>query len=498
MSKVLFVASEVQPLIKTGGLADVAGALPAALKQLRDSVRVMLPAYQDILESGIKTKKLASFYLPGTPGEVQLLEACMPQNRVKLILVDYAPAFARRGNPYLQPDGNPWPDNAERFALLCRAVERVALNSAGLDWQPDIVHCNDWQTGLIPALLSRSPMRPGTVFTIHNLAYQGLFSRETFISLGLDEKFWHPFELEFHHQLSFIKGGLVYSDRLTTVSPNYAEEIQTSRFGYGLEGLLSFRQDVLHGIINGIDTDTWNPQTDPLISANYAPDNLVGKRLNKAALQQTMGLPQEQDAFLLGSIGRLVDQKGVDLITEIVPKLLAYPIQLVVLGSGETKYEAALKQLAEKYPQKMAVTLAYNESLAHQIEAGADAFLMPSRFEPCGLNQLYSLRYGTIPIVTRVGGLADTVVDTPKHKRSGFIVNEATPAALLTTTLEALDVFRTTQWKKLIKTAMEQDFSWDNSAAQYHSLYQDIIRARKPKPVKIKKTTTPQHLPAKR
>lgn len=482
MSKILFVASEVHPLIKTGGLADVAGALPPALKQLHNTVRIILPAYQDILESGIKTKSLSQLYIPGTPGKVELLEALLPQSRVKIILVQYEPAYGRHGNPYMAPDGSPWEDNAERFTLLCRVATAVALDQADLNWQPDIVHCNDWQSGLVPALLSMHPSRPGTVFTIHNIAYQGLYPRQTFVSLGLDEQFWQPHGLEFHNQLSFIKGGLVYADQITTVSPRYAEEIQTHEFGYGLEGLLKHRKDSLSGIVNGIDQSVWDPQQDSLIEHYYKSDELKPKTLNKRALQEIYGLPTDEKKFLLGFIGRLVDQKGIDLICEIAPKLLVYPIQLVILGSGQAQYESQLQQLAEKFPHAMGVRIGYDESLAHKIEAGADAFLMPSRFEPCGLNQLYSLRYGTVPIVNNVGGLHDTVCDkTSSGKtKTGFVFDNSGATGLLKTIIEALDVFRQPQqWQTIMRSAMKQNYSWEASAKQYHLLYKQIIKARK-------------------
>ena len=495
MSKVLFIASEVHPLIKTGGLADVAGSLPPALKQLHNTVRVMLPAYQDVLDSGLKTKSLSQLYIPGTPGKVELLEAVLPQSRVKLILVNYPAAFARSGNPYMAPEGYPWEDNAERFALLCRAATAVALDQAGLNWQPDIVHCNDWQSALVPALLSNHYPRPGTVFTIHNLAYQGLFSRDAFIALGLDEQFWQPYNLEFHNQLSFIKGGLVYADHITTVSPSYADEIQTPEFGYGLEGLLSHRREHLSGIVNGIDEQIWDPQQDPLIEHHYNQDDLNGKTRNKIVLQQLFGLPEKESEFLLGFVGRLVDQKGIDLICDIAPKLLVYPIQLVILGSGEAQYETQLQKLAQRFPQRMSVRIGYNEALAHKIEAGADAFLMPSRFEPCGLNQLYSLRYGTVPIVNNVGGLSDTVNNTDgiTGKKTGFVFNKTGADGLFKTIIEALDIYKKPkQWQAIIHNAMTQNFSWEHSAKQYHRLYKNIIKSRTGKPNigKVKKTKT--------
>ena len=484
MSKVLFIASEAQPLIKTGGLADVSGALPAALKALRCNVRLMLPAYAQVLEKLDKPRSIAHLTLPGIPGSVELLEDKLPNTNVKLILVNYAPAFDRPGNPYLDDTGQPWPDNAERFALLARAACEVALDRAGLNWQPDIVHCNDWQTGLVPALLNLHSKRPATVFTIHNLAYQGLFPQKTFVYLNLPPHLWSLNALEFHNQLSFIKGGLVFADRINTVSPRYAEEIQTPEFGCGLEGLLQYRHAALNGIINGIDDTEWNPETDPHIARHYKSEQLQDKQANKLALQKTFQLPQDEDALLLGFIGRLVEQKGIDLIIEAMEALAEENIQLVVLGTGEKLFHTQLQQLAQRLPQQVGVNIGYSEALAHQIEAGADAFLMPSRFEPCGLNQLYSLRYGTLPIVHNVGGLADTVTDISPEN---LISNQATGAvfdtpdadSLRQAIIRAYTLFQNpTQWQQVIRNGMQKSYNWNNSARQYLKLYKAAISQR--------------------
>lgn len=485
MSKILYITSEAIPLIKTGGLADVSGALPIALNHLGNDVTLMLPAYPQAKSKVKNLKSISRVYIPGLPGSVNLLQGKLPNAEVNVLLVDYAPAFEREGNPYLDAHGQPWQDNAERFALLARAAQQVALNQAGLNWQPDVVHCNDWQTALVPALLHDESPRPATLFTIHNLAYQGLFPVETFHALALSPSFWSPTALEFYGQLSFIKGGLVFADRITTVSPNYAAEIQTPEFGCGLQGLLRYRSNVLSGIINGIDEDVWSPQSDPLIAHNYSIEQLNYKSDNKNHLQKRFGLPVSVDHMVLGFIGRLVEQKGIDLICNLIDRLVALPLQLVFLGSGEKRFEAALKQATEKYPQQIGVHIGYDEELAHQIEAGVDAFLMPSRFEPCGLNQLYSLRYGTLPIVHNVGGLADTVKDaTPAnlhHKQTtGVVFYQPTEDALYEAITRAYGLYNKPQvWTDIISTGMQQSFSWEASARQYITLYQSAIDARR-------------------
>ncbi|HEY9198689.1 MAG TPA: glycogen synthase GlgA, partial [Gammaproteobacteria bacterium] len=410
--KILFASSEAHPLIKTGGLADVSGALPKALHDLKQDVRLILPAYQELLARVDAPREIARITLPGTLDSVRVLETVLPESAVPVYLIEAPRCFDRSGNPYTGPDGRDWPDNAARFARFCRAVVEVAQDRAGLDWRADIVHCNDWQTGLVPALLSLETPRPATVFTVHNLAYQGLFDWPTFQSLDLPYDWWSLHALEFHDQLSFIKGGLVYADWLTTVSPTYAREIRTAEYGCGLEGLLTQRADRLSGILNGADYALWDPAADPLLEQHFSRKSLKGKAGNKQALQMQFDLPAAPKLPLFAHIGRLVAQKGIDLLLEILPQLMERPLQLVILGSGQADLEAALRAAQRDYPDRLGIRIGYDEVLAHRIEAGADAFLMPSRFEPCGLNQIYSLRYGTLPIVRRTGGLADTVTDT--------------------------------------------------------------------------------------
>lgn len=477
MKKILFASSETHPLIKTGGLADVAGSLPIALTSLGQDVRIIMPNYQAIknCEPG---RYLCTVRVNNA--DVNLLETRLPDSEVIVWLVDYPALFSQPGNPYNDENGNPWPDIGDRFALFCRIVTEVAMNRAYLDWKPDVVHCNDWQTGLVPALLSLEENRPATVFTIHNMAYQGVFPSSAYTQLNLPGQLWHPDGLEYHGMLSFIKGGLSYSDWITTVSPTYAQEIQTPEFGYGLEGLLAHRQHTLSGIINGIDMSVWNPATDQKIAQTYTVKTLNKKVLNKTALQARLGLPVSADIPLFGLIGRLVDQKGIDLVLNCLKEMARMPLQFTLLGSGDTSIQVRLQDFARLYPDKISITIGYDENLAHQIEAGSDMFLMPSRFEPCGLNQMYSQRYGTLPIVRKTGGLADTVVDALPDSiqdgtASGFVFSEAVPGALMETIKRALVLHANKPlWQKLQRNAMGKDFSWENSANQYLALYREI------------------------
>lgn len=483
MRKILFVVSEAYPLMKTGGLGDVSTGLAQALAALGDDVRVLMPGYHDSLKLVGTLKTVAEVSLPSaTP--VRLLETILPGTRIKTWLIDFPPAFDRPGNPYQTSQGQDWPDNAERFALLARVAVAISAGIPGLRWQPDVVHCHDWQAGLVPVLLNNEPTRPATVFTIHNLAYQGLFSYETFLGLDLPASLWSLDGLEFHGQMSFIKGGIAFADRVTTVSPTYAREIQTAEFGHGLDGLLRHRASVLGGIINGIDTKIWNPQHDQLLSATYNVHRLgVGKAANKAALQNELGLANEARTPLLGIVSRLVHQKGIDLFLEALPMLLEKSLQCVVLGTGESGYQQGLSDMAKRYPKQMAVYIGYDEALAHRIIAGADLFLMPSRFEPCGLTQFYSLRYGTVPIAHRVGGLNDSVIDTndatlADDSATGVLFAPANSAALAHAVNRGLELYRQRRvWQALRRRGMRQDFSWRRSAGEYQRLYDELLAA---------------------
>ncbi len=488
--KILFAASEAQPLIKTGGLADVAGSLPKALGALGLDVRLVLPAYPQAVERAIPLETVATIKISGTTEPVRILEQ-KTEGKIHVYLIDAPGLFNRPGNPYTDASGRPWSDNAQRFALFCRALVRIAMDQAGLGWCPDVVHCNDWQTGLVPALLAQEWDRPATVFTIHNLSYQGMYDKSTFIQLMLQDQLWSPDGLEFHDNFSFIKGGLVFADWLTTVSPTYAEEIRTAEFGYGLEGLLDHRSDRLTGVLNGIDYQIWNPATDIHIDHNYDANSYAKKRDNKLALQKELGLEENLEAMLFGNIGRMVEQKGIDMIIDILPKMMQKKdTQLVILGSGEEHLEQALEIAAQKYPGRCVVRIGYDEHLAHRIEAGCDCFLMPSRFEPCGLNQLFSLRYGSVPIVTRTGGLADTVTNLSPSSMlndtaSGFVSERPDADSLLDAVNRAIEYYRRPGqwWEKLAIHGMQQDYSWDSSAAHYLDIYSKAVDSPAKNPV---------------
>jgi len=481
---VLFASSEVWPLIKTGGLGDVAYALPHALQQQGADVRLIIPAYQEVMNQFDAFKILATLTPldASRPNPVRLIEAQHPQFDMPIWLVDSQALFDRPGNPYVQSDGHDWPDNAERFATFSHAVAQVACNVPGLSWKADAVHCNDWQTGLVPAFMSKFETRPGTVFTVHNLAYGGYFSKDEFTRLGLPWDWWTSEGVEFYGELSMLKAGLVYADAITTVSPTYAKEICTPEFGYGMEGVLTARKHKLSGILNGIDTDVWNPASDTLIEDHYSATRLVtGKRNNKRALLKAFGQKPNKamlEAPLLGMVGRMVEQKGVDMILQIIPALLhKTDANLVLIGSGDEEYARQFEALAAAHPERVMVYIGYSEQLAHLLEAGSDMFLMPSRFEPCGLNQMYSMRYGTPPVVNKTGGLADTVchasaANLKNDRATGFVFNQANSKALFDCVIRALKLYRNKpQWRKLQKRAMAADFDWKNSARQYMSLY---------------------------
>jgi len=477
MKKILFVSSEIHPLIKTGGLADVAGSLPIALDKLGQDVRIVLPYYGAIKLSQTPEYR-CTIRVNNT--DINILETPLPNSSLTIWLIDAPLLFSGEGNPYSDEFGNAWHNNAERFALFCRIAVEIAQNRAHLHWKADIVHCNDWQSGLVPALLTQEPNRPSTVFTIHNMAYQGVFSKETFYQLNLSNQLWHQNALEYHGMMSFIKGGIACADHITTVSPTYALEIQTAEFGYGLEGLLHHRHHELNGIINGIDLEQWHPEKDNRIPQNYNLHSLNKKADNKSALQQRVALPVDNSMPIIGLIGRLVDQKGIDLVIDALENILTLPVQFILLGSGDKGFEHRLKNFAHNYPDKCAVTIGYNEDFAHLIEAGADMFLMPSRFEPCGLNQLYSQCYGTLPIVRKTGGLADTIIDAlpqsiADNTASGFVFEESSTGAMIETIKRALLLYDNKPiWEQLQKNAMGKDFSWENSAQKYIEVYNTL------------------------
>lgn len=478
---ILFAASEAFPFIKTGGLGDVVHSLPIALNQLGDDVRLVLPAYRDVLASVDSLKELGFWDLPGAgvTHRVRILQAHHDGLADYLYLIDVPSLFDRAGNPYVHSDGFNWPDNAERFTVFSRAVAQMAKGIPGTDWQPDVVHCHDWQTGLVPAFLSMFHPRPKTVFTIHNLAYDGHFSHADFTSLALPPEWWSPEHVEFYGGFSMLKAGMVFADQVTTVSPTYAREICTPEFGYRFEGVLQSLGDKLSGILNGIDLDIWNPQTDVHLCQNYslAQPWIKAKLANKKELLKKAKLPVS-NAPLLGFVGRLVEQKGVDIITEALAELFSSTdAVMIILGSGHMSYETELTTFAEKYPTRLHVHIGYSETLAHQVEAGCDLFIMPSRFEPCGLNQMYSLRYGTPPVVTFTGGLADTVTDATAmaledKTANGFVFYDVNSNAFLSAIRRALVIYKKPkQWRQICETAMQQELGWESSANKYQALY---------------------------
>lgn len=480
MSNILYISSEAFPLVKTGGLGDVAGSLPSALLKQSQDVRLMLPAYRDVLSTISKQKVIATHSYYNLP--VKIIETRLPGSKVIVWLVDCPALFDRPGTPYSDQHGKVWDDNALRFTVFCRAAVDIALNKFQIKWQPDVVHCNDWQSGLIPALLSLYEKRPATLFTIHNLAYQGIFDYQTFIDLQLPDELWHMNGVEFHNQLSFMKGGLAYADKINAVSPHYAQEILEPEYGYGLDGLLAYRKDHLSGILNGIDEKHWNPGTDEHIEYKFNRRTLSNKVLNKTALQNELTLPEDESIPMIGMISRLVEQKGLEIILRSLDEILELPVQLVILGTGESHYELHLAEWAKQKSNKFKLVIGYNEALAHRIEAASDMFLMPSMFEPCGLNQLYSLRYGTLPIVTPVGGLFDTVIHSSQANinnktANGFVLKQKTASELLTAIKYALTLYQQpATWHQLQINAMTCDFSWQTSAAHYIILYNEALK----------------------
>jgi starch synthase len=478
--KVLFVTSEVAPLIKTGGLADVSAALPAALMGMGAEMRVLVPGYPQVMEA-LKTKGRAAILpaLPGVP-PAQLIASKLPSG-VPVLVIESA-LYQRNGGPYQDVTGNDWSDNDLRFGLLSYVGALLSTQDSPFPWKPDIVHCNDWQAGLIPVYLHfAAGARAKTLITIHNLAFQGIFPAETSARLGLPPQAFALNGVEYYGQTSFLKGGLQFADRITTVSPSYADEIQREPLGMGLQGLLSRRNDALIGILNGIDTDAWDPESDPYIERYYNASRLAAKQDNKRALQLRMGLRDEPDIPLLGTVSRLTHQKGHDVLADIAAELVKLPAQLVVLGSGDPALQRRFQELAQSHPGAIAVQIGFDEGLSHQIEAGADSFLMPSRFEPCGLNQMYSQRYGTPPVVHATGGLRDSVVDcTPETLKqrtaTGFMFAPLNADALLEACLRAVTAYRDKRiWRQLQKNAMSRDFSWEARAQQYLDLYRGLL-----------------------
>ncbi len=482
--KILFVTSEIHPLIKTGGLADVSRSLPLALHRLGLDIRILLPGYQSVLRQLkiIRKHSLADHPSPiSTPA--RLLEAILPETDLPVLVLDCPALYDRPGSPYLGPDGQDWPDNALRFGFLCQVGAWLCSRRSTIFWHPDIVHCNDWQAALIPMLL-RHQENPTTrsIMTIHNLSFQGNFDPQWVTRLRLPINDFHMHGFEYYGQLSFLKAGINYADKITTVSTSYAAEIQTPEFGCGMEGLLQNRSTDLTGIVNGIDEE-WNPARDTALAASFDVARLAGKKRNKQALQRESGLSVDPSIMLLGLVSRLTHQKGIDLLLDCMEAVMQYPVQLVILGSGEPIIEQRLKQLKQDYPEQLNITLAFDEALSHRIIAGSDLFLMPSRFEPCGLAQMYAMTYGTPPLVHRTGGLADTVTDctaiTLKNKTAtGFSFDGISSDQLLSTLSRALTCYQQKKdWRMLQRNGMRKDFSWNKAATEYISVYQSLTGA---------------------
>jgi starch synthase len=480
--RILFATSEVMPFSKTGGLADVSAALPAALAKQGHEVTIITPRYKCV-DPGThelhRKRQRLTVSIRGKPVHGSLLEGKTPAG-VPVLFVDQ-PGYFDRDGLYGTHNAD-YPDNDERYAFFSRCVLESCVQ---LDLSPDIIHCNDWQTGPVPVLLEEDYRdRPvlngcGVVFTIHNLGYQGLFPPDALMSLGLGWEMFTPSSLEFYGKLNYMKAGLVFADRITTVSRRYAEEIQTPAFGFGLDGVLRERASDLRGILNGVDYRLWDPSHDPHIAAPYSREDLSGKAKCKADLQQRMGLPQNPGLPLIGIVSRLTSQKGLDLFIDSAEELIKLDAQWAFLGTGDGTIEQALIGINQRHPHRLSVHVGHNEELAHRIEAGADIFLMPSRYEPCGLNQIYSLRYGTLPVVHAVGGLYDTIDDVSEGEGNGFLFSKPTGALLLECMKRALATFRDRErWIQVMNTAMAQDFSWDPPSRRYQALYREVKALR--------------------
>ena len=486
--KVLQAAAEVFPLIKTGGLADVVGALPEALMAQGADVRLVLPGLPAIVAGLERSRVVCELGALFGAGRVSLRLGWLAHNQVAAYVIDAPYLYQRPGNPYLMPGGGEWPDNLQRFGLLGWVAAHLAAGELDPDWTPEVLHAHDWHAAMACAYAACHPAtRAATVYTVHNLAYQGLFDDGDFPLLGLPSRLMVPGGLEFHGQLSFMKAGLKYAHRITTVSPTYAREIATDAFGCGLDGVIRARGADVSGILNGVDGAVWNPASDTLTAAPYSAKALDGKARCKASLQQELGLRIDAGAPLFAVVSRLTSQKGLDLLLDALPALLNFSVegspQLAVLGNGDPALETAFAQAAASHPGRVAVRLVYDEALAHRMMAGADALLVPSRFEPCGLTQLYALRYGTVPVVREVGGLADTVVGATEATlrdglATGFSFGPATPSALAQALLQAVAAHgQPALWRQMMLRGMAQNFSWDLAARQYMALYRQAHQA---------------------
>jgi len=479
--RVLFATPELAPWVKSGGLGDVSAALPSALRAEGADVRLVVPAYPALLDAARVARVAARISQPG--GALQSARLLYVESGfgAPLYLVDCPEYYRRPGTAYQDAEGRDWDDNALRFGLLSRIAALLAGSASPLDWRPQVLQCHDWPAALAPAYLHHdNGPRAATVMTVHNLAFQGNFDAQLVGALGLPPAAYSMEGVEFYGRLSFLKAGLYYADRITTVSEQYAEEIQHPEYGCGFEGLLHHRRDRLSGITNGIDTALWDPAADTCLAERYDLRHIGRKAANKSALQQRVGLTVDARAPLLGTVGRLTHQKGIDLLAACVPDIARLGAQLVVLGTGEKSLENAYRELAAAYPGVVATHIGFDEPFAHLIEAGSDIFVMPSRFEPCGLNQMYSLRYGTPPVVRATGGLVDTVVPaTPENlaagTANGFSFMAAEPPALREAIEQAVRAWREPAvWRALQQAGMRADFSWRRSAERYLSVFRSI------------------------
>jgi len=458
--KILFLSSEVVPFAKTGGLADVAGALPIALEHLGHEVRIAMPKYREVSVQG---------------------DTAVSGKNIKVHFISNDRLYDRDGI-YVDQNGTDHPDNLDRFSYYCReALELVKRE----DFRPDIIHCNDWQTGLIPVYLKTlykdDPFfqKTKTVFTIHNLAYTGSFDKNEWDKTGLDKSLLSVDGLEYYGRFSLLKGGIIFSDIITAVSPTYAKEIQTEEFGCGMEQILRKRSAYLYGVLNGIDYNIWDPETDKYIHKNYSYKSIEGKHINKEMLIKELGMSVDPKKPLIGTVGRLAYQKGYDMLADIVSRLCDMDIGFVLLGTGEPRYHEILSDVARKHKNNVSINLSYNAALAQRIYAGCDIFLMPSRYEPCGLGQLISFKYSTVPVARKTGGLADTVFeyDSKTEEGSGFLFTDCVPEHLLDATIRAISVYNDKQkWLRLIQKIAQYDFSWDKSAREYSKLYDKVTR----------------------
>jgi starch synthase len=482
--RVLHVTAELYPWVKSGGLGDVAAALPPALAALDVDARLLLPGFSGFLDAMAEITDVARLPTPFAAERVRVVRARLPGSEGYAYLVYHPPFYDRPGSPYAAPDGSDWSDNHRRFGLFGWIAAALARGADG-DWRPDLLHCHDWHGALAPAYLAASPPageRVLTVLTIHNLAYRGIFSAAIFPELGLPSAFFSIDGVEFYGQVSFLKAGLFFADHLTTVSPTYAREIQTPDFGWGLDGLLRARSAELTGILNGVDPLIWDPRHDANLPQPYDVDDApAGKRAAKAALCRRLGLAETEEAPVYGVVSRLTPQKGLDILLASLPGLVAGGGGLALLGSGDADLEQGFAAAARANLGRVAAEFGYDEELAHLIVGGADMIVMPSRFEPCGLTQLYGLRYGSLPLVRRVGGLADTVVDASAvtladGSATGFAFDGESPAAFLGAAGRAADVMRQPRiWQAVMRRAMTRNFSWDAAARQYRALYQRML-----------------------